>query len=118
MAYLNAPEEVDDVLFKWLDVIEDFCHCHNRLNQLIRDANTSSLWQPDQRMTRLRKLLQLREQVRETTATLLRDMNPELTSAQSLLLVRTKLQVHTRLLSELNQQIDAELSFTRPMAYA
>lgn len=118
MAYTDSLEEADKVLMKWLSVIEDFCHCHNRLNHLIRDTNTSSFWKPDQRTTQLRKLFQLREQVSETTATLLRDMNPALTSSQSLVPLHTKLQVHTRLLYELNQKINAELSFTQPIAYA
>ncbi len=118
MAYTDSLEEADKVLLKWLNVIEEFCHCHNRLNQFIRDANTSSFWKPDQQTIRLRKLFQLREQVSQTTATLLRDMNPLLTGAQSLQPLHSKLKVHTCLLIELNQKIDAELRFTQPMVYA
>ena len=118
MACTDSLEDADKVLLKWLNAINEFCRSYNRLNQFIKHKHTAHQRVTAQQTEQLRKLLLLREQVSETMAALLSDMNLLLPSPSCARPLHTKLQVHASLLNELNQQIDVALNFARPMAYA
>ncbi len=108
--YEASAEEIQKLVMEWASATDAFHRRYAKLNQVIHSLQASSSRQSTVSRTRLRKLIDLREQMSDVLMTLLFDMAPMSKSGRSALPSKPgQLHTHANLLRELNRKIDAEL---------
>lgn len=119
--YEASAVEVQNLILDWVEATEQFHNRYAKLTEVINSLRGGSRRQDSATRMRLRQLMTLRQHMSDVLMTLLMDMNsPKVGKFQSS--QSGQLHSHARLLSDLNQEIDAELvngaSMTKTVAQA
>ncbi|GAB4030567.1 hypothetical protein [Spirosoma gilvum] len=108
--YEASAEEIQKLVMEWASATDAFHRRYAKLNQVINSLQASFSRQSSVSRTRLRNLIDLREQMSDVLMTLFLDMSPNSKSGRSALPSKPgQLHSHAILLRELNRKIDAEL---------
>jgi len=106
--YEASAVEVQNLIMDWVEATEQFHNRYAKLTEIINSLRSGSRRQDSAIRMRLRQLMTLRQHMSDVLMTLLMDMNnPKVGKFQSS--QPGQLHSHARLLSDLNQEIDAEL---------
>jgi hypothetical protein len=106
--YEASAVEVQNLIMDWVEATEQFHNRYAKLTEVINSLRGGSRRQDSATRMRLRQLMTLRQHMSDVLMTLLMDMNnPKVGKFQSS--QPGQLHSHARLLSNLNQEIDAEL---------
>lgn len=107
--YEASAVEVQNLIMDWVEATEQFHSRYARLTEVINTLRGGSRRQDTANRMRLRQLMALRQHMSDVLMTLLLDMNsPKADKLQSS--KPGQLHSHAQLLSELNREIDAELT--------
>lgn len=113
-AYEASAVEVQNLIMDWVEATEQFHKRYARLTEVINSLRNKSRRQDTANRMRLRQLMTLRQHMSDVLMTLLLDMNnPKADKFQSS--KPGQLDSHARLLTDLNREIDAELTNGMPM---
>ncbi|QJD78720.1 hypothetical protein [Spirosoma rhododendri] len=109
ITYEAAAVEVQGLIMDWVEATEQFHNRYARLTEVINSLRAGSRRQDTATRMRLRQLMSLRQHMSDVLMTLLMDMNnPKADKFQSS--KPGQLHSHARLLTDLNREIDAELT--------
>ncbi len=109
--YEASVEEVQKVVKEWATATEAFHRRYAKLSQVINSLHSTVRQQPNPTASRvrLRKLMELRDNMSDTLMTLLLDMSGKKPGHSLQPSKSGQLHSHVSLLDEMNRKIDAEL---------
>lgn len=108
--YDASVVEVQNLIMDWVEATEQFHNRYARLTEVINLLRAGSRRQDTANRMRLRQLMALRQHMSDVLMTLLMDMNSSKADKFQQPSKSGQLYSHARLLSDLNREIDAELT--------
>ncbi|GAB3896705.1 hypothetical protein [Spirosoma agri] len=119
-AYEASSTEIQSIIMEWVEATEQFHRRYAKLTDAINSLQSAGRRQSSSmaNRSRLRKLITLRHHMSDVLMTLMLDMNGQKAGRSLQSSKPGQLHSHARLLSELNREIDAELTNVKTVAQA
>ncbi|UHG91934.1 hypothetical protein [Spirosoma oryzicola] len=118
-AYEASSTEIQSIIMEWVEATEQFHRRYAKLTEVINSLQSNSHRQSNaNNRSRLRKLITLRHHMSDVLMTLMVDMSGQKAGRAMQPSKPGQLHSHARLLTELNREIDAELTSVKTVAIA